>query len=304
VRNLPFDQPGQFYRGNIHAHSTMSDGRLTPRELVAAYRERGYDFLAVTDHHIERFGYPVTNTRELRTAGFTTLLGAELHGPRLGNGALWDILAVGLPPDFGPNGHVESGPELAARARAAGAFVALPHPQWTGVTPSDAGMIAGFDAIEVHNEGHTTDSDRGNGWFLADVMATAGHRFSCTAADDAHFNGRPDSFGGWIWVRAEALEPEPLLAAMKRGHFYASTGPELHNVAFTEREIVVECSPAEAVMLGGYGTTCRWNRASGMTRATFPRQPFEDAFARITVIDRFGRKAWTSPLWLDELTSR
>jgi hypothetical protein len=28
VKNLPFDKPGRFYRGNLHAHSTVSDGSL------------------------------------------------------------------------------------------------------------------------------------------------------------------------------------------------------------------------------------------------------------------------------------
>src|SRR5690606_3940314 len=99
----------------------------------------------------------------------------------------------------------------------------------------------------------------------------------------------------------EELDPDALLAAMKQGHFYSSTGAEIHNVVITEHEIVVECSPAEVVMVGGYGTTCRWSRSSGMTRATFPRAPFESAYARITVIDGHGRKAWTSPIWLDEI---
>jgi hypothetical protein len=302
VRNQPFDKPGQFYRGNTHAHSVNSDGSLTPAEVVAAYRDRDYDFVAVTDHYMERFGFPVTDTRDLRTRDFTTLIGAELHGPGLDNGGLWHILALGLPLDFEPQEPGEDGSEIAARARAAGAFVALPHPQWTGVSPKDARKIADFDAIEIHNEGHTTDSDRGNGWFLADLMATAGHRFSVTAADDAHFNARPDSFGGWICVKAEALEPEALLEAMKQGRYYASTGPEILNVAFTGDEIVVECSEAEVVMVGGPGSVCRYQRESGMTRATFPMAPFGNAFARITVIDKHGKKAWTSPIWLDELT--
>jgi hypothetical protein len=302
VRNQPFDKPGQFYRGNTHAHSTRSDGSLTPKELVSAYRDQGYDFLAVTDHFMERFDYPVTDTSRLRTANFTTLLGAELHGQGLDNGGLWHIVALGLPVDFTSQSPGEDGPEIAARAKAEGAFIVLPHPQWTGVSKRDARRIDDFDAIEIHNEGHTNDSDRGNGWFLADLMATAGYRFSCTAADDAHFNARPDSFGGWIWVKSEALEPEPLLEAMKLGRYYASTGPQIHNVAFTDEEIIVECSPAEVVMVGGHISACRYKRESGLTRAVFPMAPFGNAFARITVIDRHGKKAWTSPIWLDELT--
>lgn len=38
------------YRANLHSHSTLSDGRLTPEQLVEAYREAGYSILAITDH--------------------------------------------------------------------------------------------------------------------------------------------------------------------------------------------------------------------------------------------------------------
>lgn len=37
-------------RGNLHAHTTFSDGVRTPSALVAEYESRGYDFLAITDH--------------------------------------------------------------------------------------------------------------------------------------------------------------------------------------------------------------------------------------------------------------
>src|SRR5581483_8063554 len=37
-------------KGNLHAHTTFSDGRLPAEEVVARYRELGYDFLAITDH--------------------------------------------------------------------------------------------------------------------------------------------------------------------------------------------------------------------------------------------------------------
>jgi hypothetical protein len=37
-------------RGNLHAHTTFSDGIRSPAALVAEYETRGYDFLAITDH--------------------------------------------------------------------------------------------------------------------------------------------------------------------------------------------------------------------------------------------------------------
>jgi len=75
--DLPFDRPGRFLRGNLHTHSTASDGRLSPEEVCEHYRLAGYDFLALTDHFLERYGFPITDTRRYRTDAFTTLLGAE-----------------------------------------------------------------------------------------------------------------------------------------------------------------------------------------------------------------------------------
>jgi len=37
-------------KGNLHAHTTFSDGRLSVEALVTRYRDLGYDFLAITDH--------------------------------------------------------------------------------------------------------------------------------------------------------------------------------------------------------------------------------------------------------------
>ena len=227
---LPFDGDGTFYRGNIHTHSTNSDGRLSPAEVIAAYRERGYDFLALTDHFMERYGFPISDTSAFRDDGFTTIFGAELHAPALDNGQNWHIVAVGLPLGFAPTGDQESGPELAARAIAAGAFVGIAHPAWYGVKMRDVKSIEDAHAIEIFNTGHQADADRGDGWFLADLVTIEGRRILGYAADDAHFNGRPDHFGGWVMVRAEALTPEALLEALKDGQFYSSQGPTIEHV--------------------------------------------------------------------------
>jgi len=102
VNRLPFAQPGRFWRGNLHTHSTRSDGHLEPAETVAWYRDNGYDFVALTDHFVQRFGCRISDTRSMRTGGFTTLIGAELHAPRTQAGNLWHIVAAGLPLDFAP----------------------------------------------------------------------------------------------------------------------------------------------------------------------------------------------------------
>lgn len=300
VRSLPFDKPGRFYRGNLHAHSTRSDGRVEPAAVAAAYRDRGYDFLALTDHFLERFGFQVTDSRPLRTDGFTTLLGAELHGPKLENGDNWHIVAVGLPLDFSSGEGGEDGPSLVRRAAAAGAFVGIAHPAWVGVSPADALTLPEAHAIEIHNEGHARDSDRGNSWYLADLLAAGGHRRTAFAADDAHFGPRPDRFGGWVQVRAEALDPDLLLESLKAGHYYASTGPELRDIALRDGEIRVACSPAQAIHVTGHGATSRYVLGERLTEASFPLAPFRGRYCRVTVIDADGKRAWSNPIWLDD----
>ena len=37
-------------RGNLHAHTTFSDGVKEPAQLIGEYEALGYDFLAITDH--------------------------------------------------------------------------------------------------------------------------------------------------------------------------------------------------------------------------------------------------------------
>ena len=79
IRHSAFTAPGRFWRGNLHTHSTRSDGVLAPEEVCRRYRAEGYDFMALTDHFVGAYGYPIVDTVPFRTEGFTTILGAELH---------------------------------------------------------------------------------------------------------------------------------------------------------------------------------------------------------------------------------
>ncbi|MFL5975657.1 MAG: PHP domain-containing protein, partial [Solirubrobacterales bacterium] len=73
---------GRFWRGNLHCHSNRSDGHWAPERVAAAYRDAGYDFIALSDHFEKRYGWSITDTRALRTRDFTTLIAAELSsGP-------------------------------------------------------------------------------------------------------------------------------------------------------------------------------------------------------------------------------
>lgn len=296
-----FASPGRFWKGNLHTHSTLSDGVRGPEAVCRAYREAGYDFLALTDHFRAKYGYPLADTRPWREAGFTTLLGAELHAPATSMGELWHILAVGLPLDFAPNAEGETGPLLAARALAAGAYVAVPHPAWYALTPEDAESLGAVHAVEVYNHTSAVRTDRGDGTALVDQLLNRGRRPHLLAVDDAHF-ACDDAFGGWVMVNAPANEPDALLAALKAGRFYASQGPVIEHIAWGAEQVEVACSAAISVMVLGRGAAAAVARGEGLRTARLPLAKLRAAggHARVVVLDAAGRRAWSNPIELEE----
>ena len=293
----PFDQPGRFYKGNLHTHSNTSDGQLPAEEVCRRYRERGYDFICLSDHFLPVYDYPVTDTRPWRTEGFTTLLGAEVHVPATSLGEKWHLLANGLPLDFEPPREGESAPDIAARCAAAGAFVSIVHPAWYALSVDDARSIRAAHAVEVYNHTSALRTDRGDGTVLLDQLLSGGHRVMALACDDAHFEV-DDAFGAWVMVRATQREPEALLAALKAGHYYSSTGVELHGMHFEGDELVVRCSPAVGVFLQGRGSRAVQVMGEDLTEVRLAASRLgQHSFMRLTVVDAQGRRAWSNPMW-------
>jgi len=292
-----FSGPGRFWRGNLHTHSTLSDGVFAPDAVAEFYRDAGYDFIALTEHFWPAYGFRIADTRGLRRNTFTTIPGAELHAPANSRGEEWHIVAVGLPLDFAPRRDGETGREIADRALAAGAFVGIAHPQWSGLTLADGEALAHVHAVEIYNHGCAVDSDRGDGLVLWEQLLAAGHRLSGYAADDAHF-ATPDPGGGWVMVKAEALEPELLVAALKRGDYYSSQGPVLHDIVAEGNEVSIACSPVRTLIVVGRGQPSRARHGLSMTRAILSLDPFPaGGYVRIVAIDDHGRRAWSNPVW-------
>lgn len=108
-----------------------------------------------------------------------------------------------------------------------------------------------------------------------------------------------DSFGGWINVRAESLEPEALLHAMKAGQYYSSQGPEIHDIVIKGNKLYVECTPVFNISLQGRGACSEYISGEGLKVASFSIKRFEDAYVRVTVRDKTGNRAWSNPIWFD-----
>ncbi|MGR3344768.1 MAG: CehA/McbA family metallohydrolase [Paracoccaceae bacterium] len=302
-----FTAPGKFFRGNLHTHSTRSDGVLDPAEVCRRYQAEGYDFIALTDHFVGLFNYPITDTSNYRNDGFTTLLGAELHTGTMANGLLWHLLAIGLPADFNPPDapHFrpvkgsESAADIARRARDAGAFVAIAHPHWSRMTEADARSITAAHAVEIYTHGCAVDNDRGESLMVLDHLLNQGRRLNLIAADDSHFRN-PDHFGGWVMVKATENTPEALLEALKAGRFYSSQGPEIRDIRLTGDVVEVDCSSSVTIIVQGTGTATATLHGSSMTTARLSRERLVDSpWLRVTVVDRAGKRAWSNPVWGD-----
>jgi len=298
-----FAREGRFYRGNVHTHSTRSDGVREPAQVCAFYREAGYDFLCLSDHFLSRFGFPVTDTRGERTNRFTTILGAEVHAGANSQDEMWHILAVGLPDDFCATAPDESGEALAARCNAAGAFVGIAHPQWSSLTIEDGrAMSPHAHAVEIYNTSSALETGRGDGVALWDALLSEGHHhLTGYATDDAHFK-IADHGRAWMMVKAEHNAPDELVAAMKAGWYYSSTGPTIHAVAMEDGEVSVETSPVHfiaAVGRGSRGVTVNAERlGETVSRARLPLGRFAGDWVRIVAIADDGRCAWTNPIFL------
>lgn len=304
----PFHQPGRFWRGNIHTHSNQSDGALPSEAVVAAYKNAGYDFLMLSEHFIHQFNWPINDTRKYHSNDFTTLIGVELHAPETSAGELWHIVAAGLPLDFPPCGPNESGSELAKRARAAGAFIGIAHPAWSQLTLQDGLSIDAAHAVEIYNHGCAIENDRGEGWFLHDQLLNEGRQLSAFATDDAHFKS-PDHFGGWVNVKAQSLDPDVLLQALKDGHYYSSQGPQISDISLNKKELSVTCSPVDTItVVCGHSRSCV-KTGKAITNATFDLSTLEKGWLlkkpspwfRVTVIDHAGKRGWSNAYWWDDL---
>ncbi|RPI54744.1 MAG: PHP domain-containing protein [Chloroflexi bacterium] len=293
VQVEPFSLPGNWYRGILHVHSTLSDGERAPDEVLAWYRARGYHFVALTDHDVLSQGRPLAED-------FVTLSGIEVEcvDPEAG---LYHLLGFGAerPPDLTYNQLLPL-QEGVDRLRAVARVVVVAHPYWSGQRSADLLALERCSLLEVYNGGCDVDDAKGYSAVHWDDLLAAGRRWRALATDDAHWrSGTKDAGLGWVWVRAPHLEAEALLGALEKGHFYASTGPKIDHLEVEGRQVRVRCSPATAVDFVGNGPFSRRISAppGGVLTEAAHTASGRQTYVRVAVRDAGGNWAWANPIW-------
>lgn len=318
---------GGWFRGNLHCHTTNSDGRLSPQDTADWFAAHGYDFLALTDHN------RITDPSTVQTDRLTLLPATELTAGGGELGASYHLIALGLPVDAKLPPATTPAAESVRWLREQSAVVYVAHPHWSGLTVADmlALPVAG---IEVYNGGTVLDSHKGEAAVHWDEGLARGAGWWGIAVDDTHWHTL-DRGLGWVMVRAPEASPGALLHALAHGHFYASSGPQIKRVAVssappeTDGSVVVEVetSPCAAIYLLGYGSrnqfafdreaAARGEIGATITTATFRvkgqaakgKEQVEGArgrrlgsvpvqYVRVQCLDWRMRSAWSNPLYL------
>jgi len=271
--NNPFEARGRWFKGNLHTHSSNSDGNLTVKQLVSLYRRSGYDFLSITDHG------RLTETGGLSTPEFLLIPGEEVIVGTSEAGTFLHIVAINIERE-------------------------LPVEEADADTFNDLIGLEDYLGLEVYNTNCDLTINRGLSNVHWDDLLASGRRLLGFAVDDAHSENRAnlplDSCGAWISVKAESLTTDSLMASIRRGLFYSSTGPEIRDIHFGEDRIYVSTSPAKTISFVSNSGLGERHTAEGgyLTEAAYTLRGTE-GYVRVELSDKNGRTAWSNPIYME-----
>lgn len=291
--SLRIDSPyesltGRWLRGNLHAHTTNSDGAHSPEELLSIYHRLGYDWLCISDHDT------LTPPPEGKPEGLTFLSGNEVtaRGPHLLHIGATDLVA----PD-------PDRPKAVSEVLARKGLCILNHPNW-GFDflhwPQELlESVPGYHGIEIYNgivrrlEGASLATDR---W---DRLLSKGKRVWGFANDDAHVES--DCGIAWNVVRCESADAGSIVQALKAGRFYASTGVSLSTL---------ETEGDRIRIVSRNGSCCVVGMDHGIEIGRYPGRSWEfnltqlaregkPRYLRFEILGDSGTTAWTQPIFFE-----
>ncbi|HEY0158148.1 MAG TPA: CehA/McbA family metallohydrolase [Thermoanaerobaculia bacterium] len=286
-------------KGNLHTHTSESDGDSSPAVVAKWYAEHGYDFLVITDHD---------KITTLPDAPLLLIPGEEVTD-RLPKRPL-HVNAIGLTRVVKPQGGTTAVEVLQRNidaVREAGGLALVNHPNFGWAFGAEELLqLKGATMLEVASS-HPFVNDIGppSVESMWDQLLTAGKRVWAAAVDDMHHLARPldeDSVppgGAWVCVRAEKREAKAILAALERGDFYASTGPVLEEYAVTEKALAVRVAEKwgaryRVQFIGSGGKVLQETQGPSAAYAIAG----DEGYVRAKVIDSNGNAAWLQPLFV------
>ena len=324
-------QVDRYFKTNLHTHSTISDGKLSPEEVKEGYKARGYQVLCLTDHNT------IVNHSDMNEPDFLMLTGFEINinepGMNTTQGKTYHLNLIAKEPenlwmparfrrwfqvseeiesqirygDLEPKYNVDSINELIEKANEMGFLVMYNHPTWSCQTHEDYANLKGLWGMELRNTeccmiGHNENNAR-----VFKEMLNSGNPVFPVGTDDMHY--RRALGKTWIMVGAKELSYPSVIEAMEKGDFYMSCGPEITSLYMEGNVLKITCSDAVRINLETHGRQARmaFTKDEPLREAEFD---LTDLFAKIendnnpfiylTVTAKDGSYATTRAFYLKE----
>lgn len=335
MKKILLDEKKNYYKGNMHCHSSLSDGYYSPEELKKLYKEKGYSFLAITDHE------HINNNSHLDDEDFITLTGAEFaikqfpsestmknfnmkvchlnfYAKKQNNDYTFCYSSVSdhfcsperkylINRPAGEYERVYGGEGISQLIREAnehGFFVAYNHPRWSLENYADYSGYEGLWGVEIYNHACNVDGLYDYDINVLDDMLRDGKRVFASCGDDNHNRGGDllQSFGASVYVNAESLSYENIVDGLISGNFYSSMGPEIYSLYVEDGMVYIKCSDVKKIC---YSTRGRRTKAINAIDGTIDEAVFEikdtDGYFRIDIVDENGLRANTQAYFMNEL---
>ncbi len=288
VRKVASTQTG-WYRGDLHAHTIHSDGRWDIPEFTRFMRDRGLDFVSLSDHNTVT---GLSQHRNQTEPGFLALGGMELSTL---NG---HMLALGGNDFYEWRLDIEPGMDINRILQQVidrGELLIIAHPM-SPDEPFCSGCIWQFDdarpgvalGVEIWNGFWSEFNEEALQQYYA--WLNLGNRLVATSGSDIHAAFPPAQAGrsGFNVVYAEQLSEEAILKAIRQGHSYVSAGPELilsANSASGKTAMTGDLLPSEAVTVKAV-----WNNAH---QGDVLRLVVDGQVREQVSVDVAGEKSWS-----------
>jgi len=229
---------GEWYKGDLHCHSTHSDGDSSVREVIASAESKGLDYFVITDHDGSMDGSPTQwYDPDYHSDQMVMLYGVEWT-TGLGHGNVW----ASAPFDYGDLwlAHRAQDAQMAIdAAHTQNALFSINHPSTFLGRPWEYEAYEGIDSIEIWNSMYLLP----NFSFVAtrvfwDDHLLSGQRIPGVGGSDTHqLAGFESNFlrhaEPTTWVYAEERTAEAILAGIRAGRVSVSDEPHSPRIDFT-----------------------------------------------------------------------
>lgn len=297
----PYAERKNVYRGQLHVHTANSDGRDTPAEVMALYRDAGYDFVSLTDHRYL--------TPDPGVEGILHIPGIEEGAPKTAH-----ILNLGAVNVYTGKGVTIQGIINGINADGGIAVIAHPlhgliwYPQWRG-KPTLEGTT-GYAMIEIDRKYAILSEDIPfeSNEELWDLLLSSGkEKLWGIATSDRHCF--VDSYlchlslvrGGWVYAFADKLALEEIMGALRAGNFYSTEGPVLSLGSYDNFLWVTADSPARVEWIYNGVVIKAVDNATTSYLQMDGKEIVDKGYFRVRVTrDDDGKLAWLNPVYLDK----